>query len=403
MVYMGGDNNLASAGERDLDEMRTVGSTPDVQVVVQFDRAGAEGTRRIHVQRSGTAESVDKLGQTDSGDPQVLLEAIRWCATEFPAERYALILWNHGGGWEPAEIDRIAKSVDSPAYVSREATERSASRLKRAFFRTTLEKILIAEDSHQRAILSDDGSGHSLDTIELGKVLEEGVKVIGQPFDLLGMDACLMSNVEVAYQVRKHARMLVASEESEPADGWPYDRILPALAARPMMSPDDLAGVVVNEYVQSYADSSFQGNITQAAVNPARLDRLGKAIDALAASLMAGLPSAADAIWRAQRKSTRFWNGTLWDIAGFCSQLAATTADPELRVAAQAVEDALRPAMMGPIVAEGHSGKGVKGCGGLSIYLTSPLTGISPYYQDLEWAKDHPGWLAMLRAYHDAP
>ena len=111
MVYMAGDNNLSEAGDADLFEMRRVGSTDRVQVVVEFDNAGSAGTRRIHVTEDGVGETVETLGETDSGSPAVLSNFISWAARNYPADRYALILWNHGNGWEPTEVDRIARSV----------------------------------------------------------------------------------------------------------------------------------------------------------------------------------------------------------------------------------------------------------------------------------------------------
>lgn len=67
----------------------------------------------------------------------------------------------------------------------------------------------------------DDGTGHSLDTIELGKVLAKATVVLGQPIDLLGMDACLMSSLEVAYQVQPYVHCLVGSEELDQATVGP--------------------------------------------------------------------------------------------------------------------------------------------------------------------------------------
>ena len=46
------------------------------------------------------------------------------------ARRFALVLWNHGGGWEPSDIDTIAQEVKSRSYGDREGTERPASPLR---------------------------------------------------------------------------------------------------------------------------------------------------------------------------------------------------------------------------------------------------------------------------------
>ena len=72
MVYLAGDNNLSAAGDKDLGEMRAVGSTADVNVVAEFDNVGNRGTRRYHVQRGGRDERVMPLDVL----PTQLLRAI---------------------------------------------------------------------------------------------------------------------------------------------------------------------------------------------------------------------------------------------------------------------------------------------------------------------------------------
>ena len=341
MVFMAGDNNLSAAGEADLAEMRRVGSSDRVHVVVEFDNAGDAGTRRFHIAKGGAGEAMETLGETDSGSPEVLSDFISWTVQNYPADRYALILWNHGGGWAPTEVDRVARSVASPGYSERELAERSASPLGRVFFRSSLERIFRLGGPSERAICSDDGSGHSLDTLELGKVIARGAETIGRPFDLLGMDACFMSNLEVAYQVRDHVRYIVASEENEPADGWPYERVLGRLVADPEMATSELARHIVSDYVAWYSERAHTGAVTQAAMDLTRLDQLTGPLDALADRLATVMPEAYADVWQAQRRSTRFWNNTLWDLGHFCSQLAERTEDPELGNAARAVLTAL--------------------------------------------------------------
>jgi hypothetical protein len=399
MVFMAGDNSLSAAGDADLEEMRRVGSSEGVHVVVEFDNAGDAGTRRFHIARDGVGEAVETLGETDSGSPEVLSDFISWAAHNYPADRYALILWNHGGGWAPAEVDRVARSVASPGYNERELAERSASPLGRVLFRSSLERIFGLAGPSERAICSDDGSGHSLDTLELGRVLARGVETIGQPFDLLGMDACLMSNLEVAYQVRDHVRCIVASEENEPADGWPYDRVLGRLAADPGMTTADFARHIVSDYVAWYQERGHTGGVTQAAIDLARLGVLTGPLDVLADRLAAVMPAAYADVWQAQRRSTRFWHNTLWDLGHFCSQLGERTADPELADAARAVLAALECGEGQPLIAQRHSGDSVSNCRGITIYLVPPMTELSRFYGELDFATDHR-WLNMLEEYH---
>ncbi len=397
MVYLAGDNNLSDAGEKDLEEMSTVGSTADVNVVAEFDRIGDEHhTKRYHV-RQGDCDEVDDLGETDSGDPLVLLDFVSWTVEHFPAKRYALILWNHGCGWAPTEMDKIALAVGTRDYSLREASERSASPLGKVFFRPTLETIFSLPTPAERGICCDDGSGHSLDTVELGRVLEQATDDLGQHLDLLGMDACLMSNLEVAYQARPFVSYMVASEESEPNDGWPYDTVLSKLVGQPDLPTPDLAAHIVNAYVKSYVDRGYSGPVTQSALDLSKVGALTEPVDKLAEALISSLPNAKTELWSAQRLAANFWHNTLWDMAHLCEELEKLTSDDAVRQSARGVRTAMQPGAGNFVVAESHHGSEVEQCGGATIYL--PAWNISRYYGDLDYAKDHR-WLEMLRKYH---
>ena len=401
MVYMAGDNNLSAAGEIDLKEMRAVGSTADVNVVAEFDNEGNRGTSRYLIKRDGLNEEVESMGETDSGDPKVLTAFVDWAVKKYSADRYALILWNHGGGWEPSEIDKVARDVGTRNYSAREATERSSSPLGKLFFRTTIEKIFSRPTPQERAILCDDGSGHSLDTVELGKVLSQAKKIIGKPLDLLGMDACLMSNLEVAYQARPYVKCAVASEESEPNEGWPYTAILRRLVDTPNLATADFASHIVAAYIKSYVDMKYKDPVTQSAFDLSKMSMVTEPLDKFANALIAHMPKAAKEIWSAQRNSARFWHNTLWDISHFCEELEKKTANKAVRDAAKGVRSALQSGSRQFVLADSHRGASVARCAGATIYLLPALMEVSPYYGDLKYAKEHR-WLAMLKAYHAA-
>lgn len=401
MVYLAGDNNLSPAADVDLKEMRSVGSTKDVNIIAQVDRAAGQGSMRYCIQCDGKGEKPEPLGEMDSGDPKTVTDFVSWTAANYPAERYALILWNHGGGWEPSEMDRIARAAGTPDYSPREATERSATPLARTLFRTSLKKIFSLSSPAERAICSDDGSGHSLDTVELGNVLDQAVKTLGQPLDLLGMDACLMSNLEVAYQVQPYAKYMVASEEGEPNNGWPYDAVMRKLAEDADLPTAKLAEHIVHEYIKSYVDIGYDGPVTQAACDLSKVRDVVDPLDKLADALIAHMPDTANEVWKAQKNSARFWHNTLWDISHFCEELTKGTSDNSVRQAAQDVNAALQSGPGRFVIAESHNGARVEHCAGSTIYLVAPITDISQYYGDLDYARKHR-WLPFLKAYHAA-
>src|SRR4029434_3949288 len=113
---------------------------------------------------------------------------------------------------------------------------------------------------------------------EMQKVAKAAVSKFGRKIDLFGMDACLMNQVEVAYQLRKQASFIVGSERTEPLDGWPYNQILGKLSKRPTMKTGELAAIIVDDYIDSYRRDG--GPVTQSAVDVAQIDGLIAAIDA---------------------------------------------------------------------------------------------------------------------------
>ena len=228
MVYMAGDNNLDGAALRDIAEMARAGSTKDVNILVQLDRIEDNLTRRFRITQGGgfKTDCIQTFGDTNTGDPQILYEFVKWEADNYPADRYALILWNHGSGWWEDAKSRAA----GPA----------AKKPRRRLFRQPVrypvpqEHLNIPAPQVQRSICYDDTSnGDALDNRELRIVLAGICALLGRKIDLLGMDACLMNMVEVAYQLRESVNVIVGSEIEEPFDGWPYAEILTRLNARP--------------------------------------------------------------------------------------------------------------------------------------------------------------------------
>lgn len=402
MVYMAGYNNLSPFATKDLEEMRRGGTSDDVQVAAFIKRLGNQSAQRVLL---GADETVEDIGDADSGSPQTLLDFVRWAAEKAPAERHALVVWNHGSGWQPDDLDALYEEVrgerGSTGVNARELGFRSTQQIGRALFSTTLKEVLSLPSSADRGIASDDGSGHSMDTIELNRVLEKvHTEVLGKPLELLGMDACLMSAFEVAFEAQDHVNAVVGSEELEPGDGWPYTEILSDLVADPDLDGAGLGTAVVERYVASYENRRDQWPVTQCAVRTAGLQGFGGALDGLATALRGHLASEVDAapVLRAQSRAATF-TGQLTDLKAFADGLVEASEVAEVRDAATAVASGLEPGDF--VVAESHRGPTVEGCGGVTAYLPSPLGRISPYYKDLRFAKEC-GWDDFLGAYQQA-
>jgi hypothetical protein len=412
LTYIAAHNNLDSFGKKSLMDILSVGSTTDVVQGALYD--GKQGAGRYVMGDPGGVEWQKQLGTFDAGDPDELIATVKWLFEKYPAERYGLVLWSHGTGWEPSEIEEVAKEARPSAPAdSAESKERSAAPGSSALFRTTVRLLLTPETRAERAILFDDGTGHSLDTLELARVAGEIADAIRQPLELLGMDACLMANLEVAYEVRKAVRYLVASEELVPAHSWPYKEIYGAVRANPQMGGAEFAKLVVERYVDFYTlNPPTRGDVTKIALDLGRIEDLVQAADQLAQSLRREMGAAADILWGAQRECqqhetqggkrqpTKF-DYRLWDVCSLAGRLAGSNAaSAQIKQAAANTVKAFS-AGQGAVLAERHRGTWFNGIGGTSIYMMPPRRqGISPHYAKLSFAIDTQ-WDEMLSAYHE--
>jgi hypothetical protein len=408
LVYLAGDNDLDSAGAIDLDEMKRVGSTDDVNVVAQFDRSGRKARTIRYYLRKGTTRAQDvvqSLGETNTGDPAVLANFLNWGMRAYPAEHYLVALWNHGSGWDDSNIfagdyfsgaappvvhkgvivaGRRAKHRAVRLSVARAAVRRS----RRALFRTTLERATTT-----RGIAFDDEAQDFLDNGEVKRVLASVAKRTGRRIDIVGFDACLMSMAEVMYQMRQCADYSVASQQTEPADGWPYHTVLRALAARPTMTPAELAGTIVDKYLASYRSND---NVTLSACDLSKLPALSRAVGRLGGALRRSLASNAGmaAILAARQKVREYESPydeyvDLVDLAGLLEAHGAPGAVKSACVAVRRAVDA-------SVVANGSKGPEVTHSHGLSIYF--PKRRYCRLYSGLDFAKAN-AWRAFIEAY----
>ncbi len=288
MVYLDGDNNLEQAGVDDVNEMEKVGSTSDVNIVVLFDRAkgfdssnGDWTTAKVArivkdndaKKMSSFASSAEDWGEADMGSKKTLTKFVKYAMKKYPAEKYALVLWNHGGGWRSLELMESASRgfpVSEPGF---QYNYDEHVRLK-------LEMGRLMTISGARTICGDDSHGTILNTEDVRLALRDIPKL-----NLIGMDACLMAMVEVAYELRNKANVMVASEENEPGFGWPYDLLLKPLTERPSMNEVALGKIIVDSYGE-YCDSHVKTPPpTQSAIRLSEMKNVANAVNRFVSSV----------------------------------------------------------------------------------------------------------------------
>jgi hypothetical protein len=297
------------------------------------------------------------------------------------------VIWNHGSGIDETDVyARAGRGVASaergaspPPVALRRVTVRAAleHRYRHALFSTTVDQAVA-----DRGIAYDDTSRDFLDNAELKRVLLDVTRRAGRRIDLLGFDACLMNMIEIAYQLRTTVRYIAGSEQVEPGDGWPYDRVLSALAERPSMSPHEVGSAVVREYLASYAGEE----VTQSLLDVDKATRCADAVDALAAALLAVLDDAAEygALSRAFNRAQRFEIADFADLASLCEEIGVALSSPEVQRAAAAVVGAIE-GRNGLVAAEAHAGHRNARARGVSIY--APRRRPAATYAKLDFAR----------------
>lgn len=416
MVYLAGDNNLDSAGVTDLGEMKKVGSTNDLNIVAQFDRrAATRQTRRYLLTKGNSLEAdvVKNLGETNTGDPKVLTDFMRWGVTNYPAHRYLLVVWNHGNGWDDEDLYRLAHRSVGANITRRGAIVEHAPNNKELNVSVRRLRVIAGDKFHRslfsssvkaaiksKGIAYDDNAKDFLDNLELKSVLVAAKKSIGHNLDVLGLDACLMSMAEVGFENRVAVDFTVGSEETEPGDGWPYHTILKDLAKNPQMNGRQLASTIVKRYLGSYATNS---GVTQSACDLAEATTLLKAVDKLADALRRGI---ADPLTRAgivlsRSQCQSYETKDYVDLQDVCDWLSANCAqDQEITGAAREVTNAIKKYVM----ASGAKGSRVANSHGVAIHFPNDRRyPLSPLYGRLDWARQGKWdeflftWLGSLR------
>jgi hypothetical protein len=347
MIYMDGDNNLEEYAIDDLNEMEVSGSTINVNIVVQLDRiieydssnGDWDTTRRYYVtndingyDNNIVSTMIAELGEQNMGDPNTLINFVNWARTAYPATNYLLVLWDHGDGWK------------KQAHI----TQKGA-----------LTKIKKKEPI--KGVCYDDTDNDHLTIPEIDTALTTITAGGTIPIDVIGFDACLMAMIEIGYEVSPYCDYMVASEESEPADGWDYLTTMFWLTTNPGSTPAQVASRIVTDYMTFYG---FLGYETQSAVDLSQIPAVAAAVDTLAADLINTAGVYFFEIQDIRNQVEEYDDPDFVDLYHFAQLVQATIPDAQIQSDAVAVMNAITTA----VIQEGH-GVGNPDSHGISIYF----------------------------------
>ncbi|MFH1434236.1 MAG: clostripain-related cysteine peptidase [Pseudomonadota bacterium] len=340
LVFLNGENSLWRAAIDDFNEMEVVGSTDDVNVLVQIDMPVSmfgsppfNDTRRYYIDRDPGGDDSGFVStqvwpesgtrELDMGSASVLSDFVIWGIDNYPADHYLVVIWNHGDGWRASPYET-------------------------------------GEPFPLKEISDDETSGSSI-SIARGE-LEEAMAAVtgrlGRKIDVLGLDACLMGMWEVDVVLEDYADYVVQSEETENEEGYDYTALMNRLAGAPLSSAETVCASVVEDSIESVGS-------TLSCIDLGRIGAVSTGVDNLAAAVMDAMDTAELGLRAAAGDAVRFGDGDFADLYNFTERLIAAAALPaSVHESAGALQDALDDA----IVSSEARGR-YRNARGISIYL----------------------------------
>ncbi len=158
---------------------------------------------RYEIQGGKLKKIEDLPSDISMADEKSLEDFLIWSRENYKADRQMLVLWDHGGG--------VAMGFGQDDLNSKHSEDESC-----------------------------------MDTPEV----IEAIRKSGMKFDLIGFDACLMQDLEIAASMEPYADYYLASEEVEGGLGWYYTSPFGRLAEDPGISTEEFVVDLLSCYDQ---------------------------------------------------------------------------------------------------------------------------------------------------------
>lgn len=357
MLYITGSDLESGGGAATRDISEILKARPDADKVNIIMMTG--GSKKwwggfpakntvIYEARGSRPKEVYRSDLMNMGDPESLSLLLDYGREHYPAEKYALILWNHGGG------PMLGVCYDEMFYAN--------------------------------------GTPDSLDALELESALRASLPSGDDKLEWIGFDACLMSSVEIAHLCAPFARYMIASQETEPGSGWDYS----FLAG---MDFGETGAETGRRIVDAYYDDAYEqlkdsAYITLACIDLERISTVETAMNGLFSVLNRELNESSFSLQSGSRIKTkaigRASTGSEYDLVDLrhLAQQYATQ-EPE---AAAILEDAVESAVV-------YQRTNVENTHGLSVYYPyynkqSYTDKWSTKYRELNFARGYTDYMS---------
>lgn len=347
-VYVSGDNNL----ERFWDDISLPGllSLPanDMLTIVAYvDRLSTVGTDVVEISGS-TWEVNATYDEMDFGSGETFEWFLNDVSLSYASDKLAVIAWDHGYAWR---------------YISDDVTSGGS--------RISMPELRMAIDA------------------------------AGVFIDILAFDACNMAAMEVAYEVSLTGLvdLMVASGESVPTTGYPYDTMFLPVALNTSRTPSQVAADMVEAFKAFYEPQTWASTVSLSAISIPSILASADTLVTWAEAMRSCLPLYAGSYKEALKTAYFAWcTHYQFDMADFGETLLADPliTDVDLRASTTemvaAIDGAAIAAWGGPAAADSR---------GLTLWwgVGGEWKWDSPDYAEVAFAMD-TGWWAFLDEYN---
>ncbi len=435
MVYMAANNNLEPASIANLMEMAAIGSTKDVNIVLQITRPPDYqgfygewgGTRRFLITKSD--------GGLSSGDFQI--STTRFDAylnkvasdTGLSQDQVTQLTKAPSSQQEKAALQLTVPTIETQTPLSALQLKdeqdlgsqvNSGDGATLTDFGTWAVQNYPAD--HYGLILWDHGGGWSMiasdDTLgpagipmpSFKTALDSITKAAGQKFDFVGFDACLMAQLPVAITLESDANYEIGAEELVPGFGWDYTPPLKALIANPSLSVTDFAKAEVDAFSALYTGTEKEAtqSFDLGLIDLSKVDGVVKSLADFDTALKAAKDDELKAIGTARSNVQLF--GSVGesadetaaiasvDLSDFMRLMGSLSGDDGVKQAAKSVIQAVSQTVL-----YHKASASLPHANGLSVFFPQDSTTFSAAEGEryrTEFASSLPGWQDFLDTFY---
>ncbi len=245
LIYMCGSDLESGSGHyasADLAEIAKVNCPSNVNLIIETGGSSSWSNSSVSATQLGrfymngrTLTNITNLDNASMGSYEVFEDFVEWGLTNYPAHRYGLIMWNHGGAME--------------------------------------------------GVCSDENfNGDSLYNSEVYYGVDDAriLSGVADKLDFIAYDACLMAVQDIAETNSHNFKYMMASQESESGTGYAYDKWLPTLYNNPTTVE---TSAILNSIMTTFMAAQTANNQTQAVYDLSYMPAYFDAFEALAAKL----------------------------------------------------------------------------------------------------------------------